>query len=150
VYAFGLGGAGQLGTKGVQSATTPQVVLGPWVSPGGISVLEAGVQSEHASNCVVKSIYSGGDHCFATVTHREVRLNMDLEGLAGMIESLDLVFISSSIKQIFNSSSSSFYSPPSTLPSPPPSIICLLGFTAGVLPLYSPTSCDIFCLPLQT
>lgn len=72
MYAFGLGGAGQLGTRATRSVATPQVVLGPWVSPGGVSVVEAGVQSEHASNCVVRRIYSGGDHCFVTVTHKKV------------------------------------------------------------------------------
>lgn len=72
MYAFGLGGAGQLGTRATCSATTPQVVLGPWVSPGGVSVVETGIQTEHASNCMVRRIYSGGDHCFATVTHKEV------------------------------------------------------------------------------
>ncbi|PNF22147.1 putative E3 ubiquitin-protein ligase HERC4 [Cryptotermes secundus] len=77
VYAFGLGGAGQLGTKAIRSATTPQVVLGPWVSPGGVSVVEAGIQSEHASKCMVKRIYSGGDHCFATVTHKEDNIPSD-------------------------------------------------------------------------
>jgi E3 ubiquitin-protein ligase HERC4 len=72
VYAFGLGGAGQLGTRATRSAATPQVVLGPWVSPGGVSVVETGIQTEHASNCIVRRIYSGGDHCFATVTHKKV------------------------------------------------------------------------------
>ncbi|XP_021936482.1 probable E3 ubiquitin-protein ligase HERC4 isoform X2 [Zootermopsis nevadensis] len=77
VYAFGLGGAGQLGTRATCSATTPQVVLGPWVSPGGVSVVEAGIQTEHASNCMVRRIYSGGDHCFATVTHKEDNVPSD-------------------------------------------------------------------------
>jgi E3 ubiquitin-protein ligase HERC4 len=81
VYSFGLGGAGQLGTKAIRSSATPQVVLGPWVSPGGISVVEAGIQSEHASNCVVKRIYAGGDHCFATVTHKDVSQNRRLHEL---------------------------------------------------------------------
>jgi E3 ubiquitin-protein ligase HERC4 len=102
VYAFGLGGAGQLGTKAVRSAATPQVVLGPWVSPGGVSVVEAGVQSEHASDCMVKRIYSGGDHCFATVTHKEVNLKHktphEFRRPTCMVENLDSVFVSSSIK----------------------------------------------------
>ncbi|KAJ9585786.1 hypothetical protein L9F63_002423 [Diploptera punctata] len=77
VYAFGLGGAGQLGTRATRNANTPQVVLGPWISPGGVSVVRAGVQSEHSSNCVVKRIYSGGDHCFATVTHQRDHIPSD-------------------------------------------------------------------------
>ncbi|GFG40937.1 hypothetical protein Cfor_04032 [Coptotermes formosanus] len=70
VYAFGLGGAGQLGTRTVRSASTPQVVLGPWSSPGGAPVVMVGVCSEHAGNCVVRRIFSGGDHCFVSVTHK--------------------------------------------------------------------------------
>lgn len=31
VYAFGLGGSGQLGNRGTNNATLPQVVVGPWV-----------------------------------------------------------------------------------------------------------------------
>ncbi|XP_069702468.1 probable E3 ubiquitin-protein ligase HERC4 isoform X3 [Periplaneta americana] len=77
VYAFGLGGAGQLGTRATQSASTPQVVLGPWVSPGGVPVVQADMESEHATNCVVRRIYSGGDHCFATVTHLEDNIPAD-------------------------------------------------------------------------
>ncbi|PSN46654.1 hypothetical protein C0J52_07077 [Blattella germanica] len=46
------------------------VVLGPWISPSGVSVVAAGVKSEHSANCVIKRIYAGGDHCFATVTHQ--------------------------------------------------------------------------------
>jgi hypothetical protein len=96
VYAFGLGGTGQLGTKAVRSAATPQVVLGPWVSPGGVSVVEAGIQNKDASNYIVKRIYSGGDHCFATVTHKEVsperRLHLNLEGLACMVENVGKLF----------------------------------------------------------
>lgn len=32
IYGFGLGTAGQLGTKTMRNSTLPQVVLGPWVS----------------------------------------------------------------------------------------------------------------------
>lgn len=32
VYAFGLGGSGQLGNRTTTNATAPQVVIGPWVS----------------------------------------------------------------------------------------------------------------------
>lgn len=72
MYAFGLGGAGQLGTRNVRSAATPQVVLGPWSSPGGAPVVMDGVHSEHAGNCVVRRIFSGGDHCLVTVTPKMV------------------------------------------------------------------------------
>ncbi|XP_015126576.1 probable E3 ubiquitin-protein ligase HERC4 isoform X2 [Diachasma alloeum] len=71
VYAWGLGGAGQLGIKGTGSAPLPQVVLGPWVSPNGSSIYTVdGPRSEYSVDCVVRHIYSGADHCFATVSKR--------------------------------------------------------------------------------
>ncbi|XP_022919461.1 probable E3 ubiquitin-protein ligase HERC4 isoform X2 [Onthophagus taurus] len=51
VYSFGLGGSGQLGTKKPVNSSTPQVVLGPWVS----------------QNILVKKIFAGGDHCLVSV-----------------------------------------------------------------------------------
>ncbi|KAG7211831.1 hypothetical protein KM043_011056 [Ampulex compressa] len=54
VYAWGLGGAGQLGNRVRQTVSTPQVVLGPWLSPT-----------------------SGGDHCFATVTSKKDNIDPD-------------------------------------------------------------------------
>ncbi|KRT83036.1 Regulator of chromosome condensation repeat containing protein [Oryctes borbonicus] len=64
VYSFGLGGAGQLGGRKPVNSSTPQVVLGPWVSPSGTSVI-----SDNNSNFMVKRIFAGGDHCFAIVTN---------------------------------------------------------------------------------
>lgn len=63
VYSFGLGGSGQLGGRTTRNSTTPQIVLGPWVSPSGIPALE----SKEAS-CIIKRIFAGGDHCFVTVS----------------------------------------------------------------------------------
>ncbi|XP_054285164.1 probable E3 ubiquitin-protein ligase HERC4 isoform X2 [Macrosteles quadrilineatus] len=67
IYAFGLGCAGQLGTKAQLSSTTPQVVVGPWLSPSGISIVE----NNNISDYVVKRIYAGGDQCFVTVTRQK-------------------------------------------------------------------------------
>lgn len=69
VYAFGLGGAGQLGNKSTGNVSTPQVVIGPWLSPSGVSLVES------AHECIIKRISSGGDHCFALVSlpHEQVR-----------------------------------------------------------------------------
>lgn len=39
VYGFGLGGVGQLGTRSAHSVNTPQVVMGPWLSPSGVSLV---------------------------------------------------------------------------------------------------------------
>lgn len=78
IYAWGLGGAGQLGNRIAQSATTPQVVLGPWVSPNGSSMIKLDLQySPYTTDCVVKHIFCGGDHCFATVTPRKDNIEPD-------------------------------------------------------------------------
>lgn len=61
VYSFGLGGAGQLGRRKTSSASTPQVVLGPWASPSGVSVVPTD------KTLTIHRIFSGGDHCFVTV-----------------------------------------------------------------------------------
>ncbi|XP_070528774.1 probable E3 ubiquitin-protein ligase HERC4 isoform X3 [Cardiocondyla obscurior] len=76
VYAWGLGGAGQLGNRTSQSATTPQVVLGPWSSPNGSSmVLDLHYNSQ--IDCVVRHIFSGGDHCFATISQKKDNVEPD-------------------------------------------------------------------------
>lgn len=41
LYAFGLGGSGQLGKKDFLSAETPQPVHGPWLSPTGQALVPA-------------------------------------------------------------------------------------------------------------
>lgn len=47
VYAFGLGGSGQLGTKVTSNSNTPQLVKGPWVSvSNGTSVEKAAPKPE--------------------------------------------------------------------------------------------------------
>jgi E3 ubiquitin-protein ligase HERC4 len=66
VYSFGLGGVGQLGTKASINSNTPQLVLGPWLSPSGASVIKTNKQY------IVKSIFAGGDQCFVKVTHQMV------------------------------------------------------------------------------
>ncbi|XP_024937570.1 probable E3 ubiquitin-protein ligase HERC4 isoform X3 [Cephus cinctus] len=78
VYAWGLGGAGQLGTRVARSVTTPQVVLGPWVAPADQSLIKIGsTVSPYSVDCVVKRVFSGGDHCFATVTQRKDNIPPD-------------------------------------------------------------------------
>ncbi|XP_065221289.1 probable E3 ubiquitin-protein ligase HERC4 isoform X2 [Planococcus citri] len=65
VYAFGLGGVGQLGNKFVKNASTPHVVLGPWATSS---------DSSSADACTVRRVYSGGDHCFVTVAKKKDNL----------------------------------------------------------------------------
>lgn len=76
IYAWGLGGAGQLGNRVTQSVTTPQVVLGPWVPPNGSTIKYDIPLSSNMIDCVVKHVFSGGDHCFATVIPREEKENI--------------------------------------------------------------------------
>lgn len=61
VYSFGQGGAGQLGRKKTGNTSTPQVVLGPWMSPSGVSTIPT------EKKVSVSRIFAGGDHCFVTV-----------------------------------------------------------------------------------
>jgi len=62
IYAFGLGGNGQLGVGSSVNRLTPVVVKGPFSSPGDCSVL----QNETYS--IVHQIFSGGDHVFVSCT----------------------------------------------------------------------------------
>ncbi|XP_018560806.1 probable E3 ubiquitin-protein ligase HERC4 isoform X2 [Anoplophora glabripennis] len=71
VYSFGIGGSGQLGLRKPTSSMTPQVVLGPWVSPSGISLVPTPGNNQ---NFVIHRIFSGGDHCFVSV----VKQNSDI------------------------------------------------------------------------
>lgn len=59
VYAFGLGGVGQLGNKMATSLSTPQVVLGPWLS------------NNADEKYTVRRIYAGGDQCFITLSRKQ-------------------------------------------------------------------------------
>lgn len=70
VYAFGVGGAGQLGTKKTINSSTPQLVLGPWFT--GTSMSKSNITD---ASCVVNKIFAGGDHCFVTVTRPEDKIS---------------------------------------------------------------------------
>jgi len=71
VYAFGLGGSGQLGLTSSYNMNSPQLVAGPWIEPNGLTSMdidqdiidEFAVQPE-----VVRNIFCGGDQSFALVT----------------------------------------------------------------------------------
>lgn len=78
LYSFGLGGAGQLGVRKSSSASTPQVVLGPWLGAagGGSGVIVAsggGTFVPTATDAVysVCRVFAGGDHCFALVMQHD-------------------------------------------------------------------------------
>lgn len=65
VYGFGLGGSGQLGNRTTKNTQVPQVVIGPWASPNGITLLQQSVDMGEQS-LSVRRIFSGGDHSFAS------------------------------------------------------------------------------------
>uniref|UniRef100_A0A1B6DL92 HECT domain-containing protein n=1 Tax=Clastoptera arizonana TaxID=38151 RepID=A0A1B6DL92_9HEMI len=67
VYAFGLGGAGQLGTRAQLNCATPQIVLGPWCPSSSVTVINT---NHNLLDYVVKRIFAGGDQCFVTVTRK--------------------------------------------------------------------------------
>lgn len=67
VYSYGLGGAGQLGLRKSGNASSPQVVLGPWVSLSGNKL----VSNNSKDVIVIKSIFAGGDQCVALVTDKK-------------------------------------------------------------------------------
>ncbi|CAG9857321.1 unnamed protein product [Phyllotreta striolata] len=71
VYSFGIGGAGQLGLRKPASAATPQVVLGPWVSPSGISLIPT---ASDVKNLIIQRVFAGGDHCFVTVIKKDLNV----------------------------------------------------------------------------
>ncbi|CAG0920580.1 unnamed protein product [Notodromas monacha] len=68
LYAFGLGGSGQLGTKTGKNSWLPVVVPGPWKSPQNSSDFTKvnDVDSDDAG--YYKAVYSGGDQSFVSVT----------------------------------------------------------------------------------
>lgn len=76
VYAWGLGGSGQLGTQTARSVTTPQVVHGPWITKNGDSspMVESDSTNPLSGDFIVKHIFSGGDQCFTTVVQEKVGL----------------------------------------------------------------------------
>ncbi|KAI8120902.1 putative E3 ubiquitin-protein ligase HERC4 [Lucilia cuprina] len=74
VYGFGLGCAGQLGTRVTNSSPLPQVVLGPWVSPSGQALIESEMPEDVESSYIIKQIYSGGDHSLVTCTYYEDKI----------------------------------------------------------------------------
>ncbi|CAG9828985.1 unnamed protein product [Diabrotica balteata] len=71
VYSFGTGGCGQLGARKTTNASTPQVVLGPWVSPSGMSLIPV---AQDVKNLVIHRIFAGGDHCFVSVIKKDSKV----------------------------------------------------------------------------
>lgn len=73
LYAFGLGGSGQLGNGSYSCATTPQVVHGPWVGPTGEPSAPKRVIEEMNIDpllepVVITNIGAGGDQSFAVTS----------------------------------------------------------------------------------
>ncbi|XP_068245605.1 probable E3 ubiquitin-protein ligase HERC4 isoform X2 [Palaemon carinicauda] len=72
VYAFGQGLSGQLGIKTPCNTNLPQVVVGPWRSPRGMTLLEKD-QDDDVPKIYVQKIYAGGDSSLATVSKESGR-----------------------------------------------------------------------------
>lgn len=72
VYSFGLGGGGQLGIRVQTNCSTPQVVLGPWVSPSGAPVISD--KKKSTDSVLVTHIFSGGNQSFVSVVPYKVRI----------------------------------------------------------------------------
>lgn len=69
LYAFGQGLSGQLGIKTPHNRNLPQVVVGPWRSPGGVSLLNYSEELEEETPRVyVRKIFAGGDVSMAAVS----------------------------------------------------------------------------------
>ncbi|XP_076666112.1 HECT and RLD domain containing E3 ubiquitin ligase 4 isoform X2 [Andrena cerasifolii] len=78
IYAWGLGGAGQLGNRVAQSVATPLVVHGPWVGPNGSPMMCFDTKlTPDTTDYIVRHIFTGGDHCFATVVLRKDNIEPD-------------------------------------------------------------------------
>ncbi|XP_076173074.1 HECT and RLD domain containing E3 ubiquitin ligase 4 isoform X2 [Ptiloglossa arizonensis] len=78
VYAWGLGRSGQLGNGTILSAMIPKVVHGPWVSPNGVSTMDLDEESSLSeTDYIVRHIFTGGNHCFATVVPRKDNIEPD-------------------------------------------------------------------------
>uniref|UniRef100_A0A0P5J2E5 E3 ubiquitin-protein ligase HERC3 n=1 Tax=Daphnia magna TaxID=35525 RepID=A0A0P5J2E5_9CRUS len=76
IYAFGLCGSGQLGTKSTANVNAPQLVLGQWETTvsvagannaGALADESSSVNSE-GNHLVVRNIFCGGDQSFALVS----------------------------------------------------------------------------------
>ncbi|XP_071455632.1 probable E3 ubiquitin-protein ligase HERC4 [Hetaerina americana] len=88
LYAFGIGGVGQLGNRLAMNSSSPQLVLGPWLpnnlyesdllnrpsmpqthtSPVLEKVTKNGLTFEAMTGkCTLKSVFAGGDQCFLRV-----------------------------------------------------------------------------------
>jgi len=74
VYAFGLGGSGQLGLKSSNNMNSPQPVAGPWIASSGPVSMDVDQNSYSSINQpiieseAVRKIFCGGDQSFALVT----------------------------------------------------------------------------------
>lgn len=84
IYAFGLGGSGQLGTKSTSNVNFPQLVFSPW-DTSNIPALNAPVQEKiesvgvteafsviRSKRSFVRNIFCGGDQSFTLVGDFEV------------------------------------------------------------------------------
>ena len=76
LYAFGLGGSGQLGMESSFNKNLPSPVQGPFVPDrqraGAATVMSV---DNEGSPLVIQRIYTGGDHCFVIYKPVDVRFS---------------------------------------------------------------------------
>ncbi|XP_046455571.1 probable E3 ubiquitin-protein ligase HERC4 isoform X2 [Daphnia pulex] len=77
IYAFGLGGSGQLGTKSTANVNSPQLVIGPWETSHNNSIKDVkdlatetaeALSAIQSKRVVVRNIFCGGDQSFSLVS----------------------------------------------------------------------------------
>lgn len=79
IYAFGLGGSGQLGTKSTVNVNSPQLVIGPWETTNNLhggapkNNTGAALSEIQSKRLVVRNIFCGGDQSFALISPYDVR-----------------------------------------------------------------------------
>lgn len=110
IYGFGLGCSGQLGTRTAKNSQVPQVVIGPWASPNGVTLLD-----QPTEPLSVRRIFSGGDHSFASTTKTDdSNSSFDCRNYEYVLRPIEIVenyFISISISIISDRKHKSFFSP---------------------------------------
>jgi E3 ubiquitin-protein ligase HERC4 len=81
IYGFGIGGSGQLANRNNANSSIPQVVIGPWVSPSGVAIVDPAkmkmsedgmVNSGLEPLLMVSKIFAGGDHCIVAADRTEL------------------------------------------------------------------------------
>ncbi|XP_041363097.1 probable E3 ubiquitin-protein ligase HERC4 [Gigantopelta aegis] len=77
LYAFGLGGSGQLGTGSTESKSTPCLVIGPFMPVPRASGSYMHVDGDEKLSVIIQKIFAGGDHSFVVSVDAKVGGKVD-------------------------------------------------------------------------